>query len=114
MKDTEGLNEKIYNKIISNVLINIPDLKEWHSNEILQKFDNLSWKKSIIKLHDPNNIHKKGNFFKRLVYDEIFATLLSADKDLKFRILERFFNRSLANSKSFNETVKVIFAKIPS
>ena len=79
-KLTEGLNEKIYNKIISNVLINIPDLKEWHSNEILQKFDNLSWKKSIIKLHDPNNIHKKGNFFKRLVYDEIFATLLTNSK----------------------------------
>ena len=36
-----------------NVLKNLPDLDEWLSKDILKKFNNISWKNSIIKLHDP-------------------------------------------------------------
>ena len=42
---TEGLTEKKYNTIIKEVLKNIPDLKEWLSDEILKKFNFISWKK---------------------------------------------------------------------
>jgi len=74
---TEGITEKAYNKIISQILINLPILDEWHSKEILKKFNNESWNNSIVKLHDPNNIEDyKSNFYKRLAYDEILASFL--------------------------------------
>ena len=44
---TEGISEKIYNKIIKQVINNLPRLKEWHSNDILKKFNNMSWNNSI-------------------------------------------------------------------
>ena len=74
---TDGITEKTYNKIIKQILENLPKLKEWHDQEILKKFNNESWNNSIIKLHDPNNIENyKANFYQRLAYDEIFASFL--------------------------------------
>ncbi len=74
---TEGISEKIYNKIISQILINLPILKEWHSDNILRNFDNISWNKSIVDLHKPENVGKyNSNFYKRLAYDEILSTFL--------------------------------------
>ena len=74
---TEGLNITKYNKIIDNVITKLPDLNEWLSKDILKYFNNVSWKESIIKIHteDIDKI-KKSNFYKRLIYDEIFAHLL--------------------------------------
>ncbi len=77
---TEGLTEKKYNKIIDEVLKNIPDLDEWLSDEILKKFNYISWKKSILELHNPKNIRKKGNFLSRLIFDEILSTFLINSK----------------------------------
>mgnify|MGYP001461598586 CR=1 FL=1 len=77
---TEGLSEKKYNKVIQNVLKNIPDLKEWQSKEINNLFKNISWKNSVLELHNPKNAKKKGNFLNRLIFDEIFATLLTNSK----------------------------------
>ena len=74
---TEGISEKIYNKIISQILINLPTLEEWHSDNILRNFDNISWNNSIVDLHKPENVGKyNSNFYKRLAYDEIFSTFL--------------------------------------
>ena len=74
---TEGITEKTYNKIIKQILKNLPILDEWHDKDILKKFDNESWNNSIIKLHDPTNINNyKAKFYKRLAYDEILATFL--------------------------------------
>ena len=74
---TEGISEKVYNRIINQILTNLPTLKEWHNDEIMKKFDNISWNDSIIKLHKPENVGKyKSNFYKRLAYDEIFSTFL--------------------------------------
>ena len=74
---TEGISEKNYNKIIKQILINLPILKEWHNDEILKNFDFISWNKSIVELHKPENIGKyKSNFYKRLAYDEILSTFL--------------------------------------
>ena len=77
---TEGLTEKKYNTIIKEVLKNIPDLKEWLSDEILKKFNFISWKNALLELHDPKNIKKKGNFLNRLIFDEIIATFLINSK----------------------------------
>jgi len=74
---TEGISEKIYNKIINQILKNLPSLKEWHNDLTLKKFDNISWNESIIELHKPENVGKyNSNFYKRLAYDEILATFL--------------------------------------
>ena len=74
---TDGITEKIYNKIINQILKNLPILDEWHNKTILKKFDNESWNKSIVKLHDPKNINNyKSSFYKRLAYDEILASFL--------------------------------------
>ena len=74
---TEGISEKVYNKIINQILKNLPKLNEWHDTNILNLFDNESWNNSIIKLHDPKNIGNfKSSFYKRLAYDEILASFL--------------------------------------
>ena len=74
---TEGISEKVYNKIIFHIIKNLPQIDEWHSKDILKNFDNIGWNDSIKKLHDPENIGKfKENFYQRLAFDEIFSTFL--------------------------------------
>ena len=74
---TEGITEKMYNKIINQILKNLPILNEWHDKEVLKKFGNESWNNAIVKLHDPTNIENyKAKFYKRLAYDEILASFL--------------------------------------
>jgi len=74
---TDGISEKVYNKIINQIIIKLPVLKEWHSKNILNKFDNISWNDSIKELHKPENIgNYKKQFYQRLAYDEIFSTFL--------------------------------------
>ena len=99
---TEGLNNKLYNKIIQEVLKNIPNLDEWLDKETLKKFDNISWKKAVLELHDPNNINKKGNFLKRLIFDEILSTFLINSKIRKtikkFKKEKKIFNDDFSNN----------------
>ena len=74
---TDGISEKIYNKIINQIITNLPLLHEWHSENILNKFGNVKWNEAIIELHKPENIGKyKKNFYQRLAFDEIFSTFL--------------------------------------
>ena len=44
---TEGISEKVYNKIIFQIIKNLPKIDEWHSKNILKNFDNISWNNSI-------------------------------------------------------------------
>tara|TARA_Y100000590_G_scaffold184419_1_gene210186 strand:- start:9505 stop:11568 length:2064 start_codon:yes stop_codon:yes gene_type:complete len=73
---TDGLTEKIYRKLIEQVLKNITELKEWHNKEILEKIGNVSWAKSIFYLHNSKNIDLKSQYYRRLAYDEILSNLL--------------------------------------
>ncbi len=74
---TEGISEKVYNRIILQIIQNLPEIDEWHSKNILKKFDYIGWNDSIKKLHRPENIGKfKENFYQRLAFDEIFSTFL--------------------------------------
>tara|TARA_B100000963_G_scaffold75043_1_gene63133 strand:+ start:13 stop:2064 length:2052 start_codon:yes stop_codon:yes gene_type:complete len=74
---TEGISEKVYNKIIQQIINNLPLIDEWHSRNILKNFNNISWNDSIKKLHNPENIGKfKDDFYQRLAFDEIFSTFL--------------------------------------
>ena len=98
---TEGLNSKLYNKIIQEVLKKLPNLDEWLSNEVLRKFDNISWKKAVLELHNPNNINKKGNFLERLIFDEILSTFLINSKIRKtikkFKKEKKIFDDKFSN-----------------
>ncbi len=74
---TEGITEKVYNKIIKQIMDKLPTLDEWHSKELLKKFNGISWNESIKELHKPQNQgNYKDNFYQRLAYDEIFSTFL--------------------------------------
>ena len=74
---TEGINEKKYNKILNQILNNLPIINEWHDEKILKKFNNISWSEAIKKLHMPENIgNYNSNFYKRLSFDEILSSLL--------------------------------------
>ena len=74
---TDGISEKVYNRIILQIINKLPKLDEWHSKNIIKKFDNISWNNSIKELHKSENIgNYKKNFYQRLAYDEIFSTFL--------------------------------------
>jgi len=104
---TEGLNEKKYNNIINHVLKNIPDLDEWLSDEILKKFNYISWKQAILELHNPKNIKKKGNFLNRLIFDEIIATFL-----INSRIRKAIKKIKKINKKFDNKNFDIIKNKL--
>ncbi len=104
---TDGINEKKYQKIISNVLMNLPDLDEWLSANILNKFNNISWKEAIIQLHDPKNLNGKGNFLNRLIFDEILSNFLISSN------IRRKIKKVKKIKKSFNQQpIKSIVKKI--
>ena len=73
---TEGLNEKVYRKLVEQVLKKISIQSEWHNTNILKKIGNVSWSKSIFEIHlnKDNNINSIHH--RRLAYDEILSNLL--------------------------------------
>jgi ATP-dependent DNA helicase RecG len=74
---TDGISEKIYNKIINQIIEKLPFLQEWHSKDILNKFENINWNKAIKELHKPDNVGGfKKSFYQRLAFDEIFSSFL--------------------------------------
>ncbi len=110
---TEGISEKIYNKIIKQIIDNLPNLKEWHSRKILNKFNNISWNDAIKELHKYENIGKyKDHFYQRLAYDEIFSTFLVNSeirkKIKKFKKKNKIINlikqKKLINNLDFSLT----------
>ena len=112
---TEGLTEKIYRKLIDQVLIKITDLKEWHDEKILKDIGNVSWSKSILNIHRNKFFDINSKFYRRLAYDEILANLIvlsqarkrikkfkkekkKFDNSFSKRIIDNF-NFSLTNSQ---------------
>jgi ATP-dependent DNA helicase RecG len=109
---TEGINEKTYNKIINQILKNLPPLTEWHDQEILKKFDNESWNNSIVKLHDPKNIDNyKSSFYKRLAYDEILASFL-VNSEIRKKIKKIKKVSKKFTEKSYNEITSKLNFKL--
>ena len=98
---TEGLTLTKYNKIIEEVLIKIPNLKEWHNENTMKKFNNVTWKESIEKIHnfELKKLHN-SNYLKRLIFDEIMANfLISSQIRLKIKKIKK-------NKKVFNKNIK--------
>ena len=102
---TDGISEKVYNKIISQIINKLPILDEWHSRNIISKFDNISWNDSIKELHKPENIGKyKKNFYQRLVFDEIFSTFL-VNSEIRKKIKKIKKNKKIFDIKKQNKII---------
>ena len=109
---TDGISEKIYNKIINQIINELPKLDEWHSQEILKKFDNISWNHSIIELHKPENIGKYNeNFYKRLAYDEIFSTFL-VNSEIRKKIKKIKKKNKILNLNKQNKIISSLNFKL--
>jgi len=77
---TAGLSQKIISKYIEQIMNNIPDLNEWIDEIYLKKYGFLSWKTSIVKIHNPNkieDINNKNIYRRRLAFDELLAHQLA-------------------------------------
>ena len=110
---TEGITEKVYRKIIEQVLKNLPELDEWHSSKILKKFGYIGWRQSILQLHNPKlNQDINSNFYKRIAYDEILANTLVLSQIKKRikkikksnKIFKNFLSKSLIKNFDFQLT----------
>ncbi len=103
---TEGITEKTYNKIINQIINNLPILEEWHSKDILNKFDNISWNTAIKELHNPENFgNYKKNFYQRLAYDEIFSTFL-VNSEIRKKIKKVKKKQKIFDKKKQHELIK--------
>ncbi len=102
------------------VLLNLPEIPEWLDEKLLNKFDNLSWRKSIILLHDPNNIvNFNKSFYQRLAFDEILASFLISSEirkkikkiKKKNKILDLKKKKKIINNLNFtltNDQIKTL------
>jgi len=102
---TEGISEKMYNRIIEQIINKLPILDEWHSEKITNKFDNISWNNSIKELHKPENIGKyKNNFYQRLAFDEIFSTFL-VNSEIRKKIKKIKKNKKIFQIKNQDKVI---------
>jgi len=102
---TEGITEKLYNKIIKQIIKDLPNLEEWHSDQILKNFNNISWYDSINELHKPENIgNYKSFFYERLAFDEIFSSYL-IHSEIRKKIKKIKKKRKVFNLKKQNEVI---------
>tara|TARA_B100001057_G_scaffold297523_1_gene297791 strand:- start:1602 stop:3653 length:2052 start_codon:yes stop_codon:yes gene_type:complete len=111
---TEGVSEKLYNKIINQIIDKLPVLKEWHSKEILKKFDNISWNESIKQLHKPENIGSyEKKYYQRLAYDEIFSTFL-VNSEIRKKIKKIKKKNKLIDLKKQNKIISKLDFRLTS
>ena len=96
---TEGLTEKIYRKLIEQVLIKIPNLEEWHDKETLKKIGNVDWSKSIINVHQEKGNGINSPYYRRLAYDEILSNLLVLSQ------VRKRIKKLKKEKKNFNDTL---------
>jgi len=105
---TEGLNEKLYRKLIEQALSMIGNIREWHSNEILKKIGNVSWGESIFYLHKEEKVDFNSKYYRRLAYDEILSNLLVMSRIRKrlkkFKKKKKIYQKKLSSIliKNFN------------
>ncbi len=103
---TEGVSEKIYNKILNQIISNLPEFSEWHSKDVMSRFQSISWNKSIKELHKPENIgNYKSNFYQRLAFDEIFSTFL-VNSEIRKKIKKVKKKKKKININKQNSLIK--------
>jgi len=98
---TEGLNEKIYRKLVDQVLTNIPNIPEWHTDDIMKKIGNVGWLNSLNEMHKDSNNNLNSKYYRRLAYDEILTNLLVLSqvrqRIKKFKKKKKIFDINFSN-----------------
>ncbi len=80
---TKGINEKKYRSISENVIQNLPIIDDWLDNEFIEKNKLINWNQAIKNLHSRDIKDNKSKSYRRLVFDEICANLLSLSENRK-------------------------------
>ena len=74
---TKGINEKKYRSISDQVIVNLPEIKDWFENQFLKDNNFLNWRENIIALHTTKDSQdNRSKTYRRLVFDEICANFL--------------------------------------
>tara|TARA_B100001175_G_scaffold315480_1_gene327112 strand:- start:2392 stop:4434 length:2043 start_codon:yes stop_codon:yes gene_type:complete len=101
---TDGLTISKYNKTIETVLKDMPILKEWHSKNILKKFNNITWNEAIKKIHSEDFENLKNSYYlKRLIFDEIMSNFLISSQ------LRKKIKKIKKKEKKFKDNQKDIY-----
>ena len=111
---TAGLNMKTFIKLSNQVLDSIPNLKEWIEERLLLKYNFISWKEAIEKLHNPeieDTYSEKNVFRRRLAFDELLA------HQLAICIIRTIDNKKISvvfknNNKLKNDLIKNLEFKL--
>jgi ATP-dependent DNA helicase RecG len=77
---TAGLNNKAIRHDINEAISKLPSLSEWIDKTILQNEGWLSWKESILAIHQTNKIEDldlNGKYIRRLAFDELLANQIA-------------------------------------
>ena len=75
-----GVNQKFIFKIINQSIKKIPDVTEWLSHAVIEKYKFKNWQTSITKIHNPENVKDaelNSIYRKRLAFDELVANQIS-------------------------------------
>ncbi len=79
---TSGLSHKIYLKSIQKTLNLIPNLDEWIDTKYISKYSFVSWKQSLLSIHNPNSnndIISSNINRRRLAFDELLSHQLAIE-----------------------------------
>ena len=78
---TKGINEKKYRSISEQVIKNIPKIEDWLNEDFIKKNNLINWNEAIKNLHTTNIKNNNSKSYRRLVFDEICANLLSLSEN---------------------------------
>ena len=109
---TEGISEKSYRKIIEKVLKEIPSIEEWHNKSLIKNKKFLSWRESLLNVHNDEKNDFNSKSYRRLAYDEIFSHLIMISKNRRRirknkKVPKKFknkFSNKILNNFKFNLT----------
>ncbi len=107
---TKGINEKKYRYICDQVTKNLPKIEDWLSEDFIKKNNLLNWNIAIKELHNSINSNNNSPSYRRIVFDEICANLLTLSKNRK-RIKKNKTNKEFLESIS-NKIVNTLDFKL--
>jgi ATP-dependent DNA helicase RecG len=74
---TAGLTQKMIRKTILQGLSHVPQLPEWISAEVREKWGWPQWYEALFKLHHPTGLEIEAKVLERFSYDELLAHQLA-------------------------------------
>ncbi len=80
---TKGINEKKYRSICDQVTENLPKIDDWLSDDFIKENNLLGWNNAIKKLHGSLENGNNSSSYRRIVFDEICANLLTLSENRK-------------------------------